>query len=80
MHGGHMEAVCPGCQARFKPRGAGHYYCDDCRTDGYTRTTVMAAKENLQAGGFTVAPLQNSSGALKDTSGRPIEDVTSELI
>lgn len=59
-----MQVICFACKDTFTLRGVGQYLCDNCHTDPLSKT----ARSTLAAGGFTLAPLQHSSGAAKDTS------------
>lgn len=49
------QQPCWGCKQEFISRGAGNYFCYDCRSDDYA--IVTKAKGDLEAAGFTTSPL-----------------------
>lgn len=65
-----MQARCWGCHSEYKLTGIGNYFCPDCGTDLHTLTkTNISARNQLEAGGFTVTPLKNNpSDVPEDTS------------
>lgn len=50
-----QQQHCWGCKQEFISRGAGNYFCYDCRSEDYA--IVTKAREELGTAGFTTSPL-----------------------
>lgn len=53
------ERVCYGCNQRYNCRSVGQYFCDNCRRDHYSLTSLTdgKAENNLTRAGFTLVSL-----------------------